>query len=903
MYSYNNKRKRNNNRSVKIMKQRFCLFFVLCVLCSAVFAQSSMISISRDARLNRSVQLGGKAGVLFYSKASDLVISTTVNKDHVVSTPRISGNMYVYEMVLDISTGRDRVFNVSKKGSVISEKTGQVLLKANEYTAFNVDIVDKPIYMELSDEGGHYILHGNGWALIEINSEIRITPNYNPRLKLEHRSSRSMAGVYVDSLIINVEALQSLSARLETVRKELNRLNAEYDNLLAQNTSESVLNRLDRKIKEVETTVSSLSKELDELSYISVKGDGTNERVIDAEEILALKSKDKRKYNVILQSKPHGGSAFARPFVTSQYVLFKVTPQNALVELDGQTLDVADGTATKRMPFGTYSYRVQAPRHAVKSGTIVVNDPNAKHIVNITLEPQYVNAKFSVANNAEIWIDEQKRGTGSCTLELGYGTYLVECRLPGYKSSIQEIQIGRNSATGTIALNPPIPIYGSVDINTTPADAEVWIDGKQVGTTPMLLSECIVGEHKLRISKLGYKDYTGNLTIKEGQTTTSSIALEKDLATIKNSPIVQSDDARIMKFLRGYPNGLRITNDGTAIDSKGSTTFDIKFVDDNHFSVSVYGSTAYSSFSNRRLLMKLSNGSGVVTNDELRRCRYNSFTASFTISGNILTVYLSYTTAAYSSYSLKREYTLKDIEDEEQTPEGAVSPNANVRTFTVNGVSFQMVFVEGGTFRMGSDSGDSDENPVHDVTLSNYSIGKTEVTQALWRAVMGTNPSSFKGDNLPVEKVSWNDCQTFIKKLNAITGANFRLPTEAEWEYAARGGKQSKNYTYSGSNDIGTVAWYYSNSSIKTHPVGQKQPNELGIYDMSGNVLEWCSDWYSSYSRYAQTNPSGATSNGRVRRGGSWYDDAGYCRSTFRGYYAPAEGSVILGFRLALPAL
>lgn len=659
------------------MKQRFCLFFVLCMLCLAAFAQSSMIDVSRDARLNRTAQLGGKAGVLFHSKSPDLVISTTVNSDSKVTLPKALGNnVYEYEMLLDVSGAADRVFKVSKKGSVISTKTGQVLLMANAYVGFNVDIVEKPIYMELSDEGGHYILHGNGWALIEINSEIKITPNYNSKLKLEHRSSRSMAGVYVDSLIINVEALQSLSARLETVRKELNRLNAEYDNLLAQNTSESALNRLDRKIKEVETTVSSLSKELDDLSYISVKGDGTNERVIDAEEILAMKSKDKRKYNVILQSKPYGGSAFARPFVTSQYVLFKVTPQNALVELDGQTLDVADGTATKRMPFGTYSYRVQAPRHAVKSGTIVVNDPNAKHVVDITLEPQYVNAKFSVANNAEIWIDEQKRGTGSCTLELGYGTYLVECRLPGYKSSIQEILIGRNSATGTIALNPPIPIYGSVDINTTPADAEVWIDGKQVGTTPMLLSECIVGEHKLRISKLGYKDYTGNLTIKEGQTTTSSIALEKDLATIKNSPIVQSDDARIMKFLRGYPNGLRITNDGTAIDSKGSTTFDIKFVDDNHFSVSVYGSTAYSSFTNRTLVLKLSNGRGVVTNDELRRCRYNSFTASFTISGNILTVYLSYTTAAYSSYSVKREYTLKDAPTETPTPEVSVSYNA-----------------------------------------------------------------------------------------------------------------------------------------------------------------------------------------------------------------------------------
>lgn len=512
------------------MKQRFCLFFVLCVLCSAVFAQSSMISVSRDARLNRTAQLGGKAGVLFHSKSPDLVISTTVNSDPKVTMPKALGNnVYEYEMLLDVSGAADRVFKVSKKGTVISTKTGQVLLKANAYVGFNVDIVEKPIYMELSDEGGHYILHGNGWALIEINSEINITPNYNSKLKLEHRSSRSVAGVYVDSLIINVEHLQNLHARLATVRTELDKLNAEYDDLLALNTSEGALNSLEKKIREVEATVSSLSKELDELSYISVKGEGTNERVIDAEEILALKSKEKRKYNVILQSKPQDGGATARPSVTSQYVLFKVTPNNAMVELDGQMLEVVDGTATKRMPFGTYSYRVQAPRHAVKSGTIVVNDPKNKHIVNISLEPQYVNARFSVANNAEIWIDEQKRGTGSCTMELGYGTYLVECRLPGHKSSQQEIQIDRNSATGTITLTPPTPVYGSVDINSTPVEAEIWIDGKQVGTTPMFVSECLVGEHELLLKKSGYKDKKLNLLVSEDQTSSVSESLEKGI--------------------------------------------------------------------------------------------------------------------------------------------------------------------------------------------------------------------------------------------------------------------------------------------------------------------------------------------------------------------------------------
>ena len=215
--------------------------------------------------------------------------------------------------------------------------------------------------------------------------------------------------------------------------------------------------------------------------------------------------------------------------VKSQYVLFKVSPQDALVELDDQTLAVTDGTATKRMPFGTYSYRVQAPRHAVKSGTIVVNDPKNKHIVNISLEPQYVNANFSVANRAEIWIDEQKRGTGSCTMELGYGTYLVECRLPGHKPSQQEIQIDRNSATGTITLTPPTPIYGSVDINSTPVEAEIWIDGKQVGTTPMFLSECIVGEHELLLKKSGYKDKKLNLLVSEDQTSAVSESLEREM--------------------------------------------------------------------------------------------------------------------------------------------------------------------------------------------------------------------------------------------------------------------------------------------------------------------------------------------------------------------------------------
>ena len=220
-----------------------------------------------------------------------------------------------------------------------------------------------------------------------------------------------------------------------------------------------------------------------------------------------------------------------------------------------------------------------------------------------------------------------------------------------------------------------------------------------------------------------------------------------------------------------------------------------------------------------------------------------------------------------------------------------------------------MVYVSGGTFTMGGTSeqgsdAESDEKPTHSVTLSSYYICKYEVTQALWRAVMGSNPSNFKGDNLPVENVSWDDCQTFINRLNSYTGRNFRLPTEAEWEFAARGGNYSRHYKYSGSNNLDDVAWHGDNSDNRTHPVGTKQPNELGLYDMSGNVWEWCSDWYGSYSSYSQSNPTGPNSGSyRINRGGGWRYCAEYCRSSYRNSDSPGFRYSGLGLRLVLSQL
>lgn len=224
---------------------------------------------------------------------------------------------------------------------------------------------------------------------------------------------------------------------------------------------------------------------------------------------------------------------------------------------------------------------------------------------------------------------------------------------------------------------------------------------------------------------------------------------------------------------------------------------------------------------------------------------------------------------------------------------------------TVNGVQYCMIKVEGGTFTMGATSeqgsdAEDGEKPTHQVTLSTYYIGRTEVTQALWEAVMGSNPSSFKGKKLPVENVSYNDCKQFIEKLNVMTGQDFRLPTEAEWEFAARGGNQSHGYKYSGSNYLDDVAWFGENSGSETNTVATKRPNELGIYDMSGNVLEWCSDSYAKYTSSPQTNPRGGRGSDRVGRGGGLDYGAKRCRVSYRLNYSPDERYGNLGLRLVL---
>ncbi len=469
--------------------------------------------------------------------------------------------------------------------------------------------------------------------------------------------------------------------------------------------------------------------------------------------------------------------------VYTQMVMFSITPADSkarvtiMREGTGQSEEVfgdidETGGVANALEFGTYTYKVTAMNYHSSEGRFTLNSQADTYEEKVSLRRNGSNITFSVASEADIYINGIKRGTRSWTGILKAGNYTVECRQTNHRPSQQTISVEEDHDQA-FQLVAPDPITGVLSVTSRPLAANIKIDGKDYGTTPRNITDILVGHHSITVSKDGYVSKTEEFDIRESESQRVNVILEK-----------------------------------TAVES---------------------------------------------------------------------------------------------------TPAMNNSPTGD-KTFTVGNVSFTMKPVAGGTFTMGATSeqgsdADDDERPPHQVTLSSYYIGETEVTQALWQAVMGSNPSWQKGSNLPVEKVSWEDCQEFITKLNAMTGQKFRLLTEAEWEFAARGGNKNKGYKHSGSNNIDDVAWYRGNSGSNTYPVKTKQPNELGIYDMSGNVWEWCNDRYDSYSSNAQTNPTGPSKgSNRVFRGGGWGNSARACRVSIRYNYTPDFRNDSLGLRLAMSA-
>ena len=525
--------------------------------------------------------------------------------------------------------------------------------------------------------------------------------------------------------------------------------------------------------------------------------------------------------------------------VNKQYVMFSVQPVNAVVELNGVPLEMdSEGFAEKLMPYGTYQYRVSCTDYHTDAGQVVVSE-QGKADVKVALRPNFGWVNFSGANQYhganvyvdnecigqlplksgaiksgdhkvrvvkalykpyegqvtvtddkvtpfevelmpnfaevtlktapenEIWIDGKLKGQGQWNGTLELGDYVVEVKRASHRTASQVLHVTEILAQ-TIQLPSPTPIYGALDITSTPSRAAVYIDDIKVGETPLIKDKVLVGLHIVTIKKDGYKKSVKTVDVKENATATLSETLT--------------------------------------------------------------------------------------------------------------------------------EYVGEADEDDQIV--GVVEPliQGNRYTYVVNGVSFTMVMIDGGTFTMEAVTNSQQDDK--SVVLSNYAIGETEVTQELWQAVMQHNPANYRGSaHNPVEYVSWNECQKFVTMLNRLTGANFRLPTEAEWEYAARGGQESKGYRYSGSNTVGNVAWYISNSSVTTHPVKSKSPNELGLYDMSGNVSEWCDDRY--YGDSSQSEEA-AMEDRFIFRGGSWSDNDAACRVSMRAKAVARQKKSNRGLRLAL---
>ena len=531
----------------------------------------------------------------------------------------------------------------------------------------------------------------------------------------------------------------------------------------------------------------------------------------------------------------------------------------------------------------------------VNEQTVNVNSADISFRINldpVAARPQYVIFEIE-PKWANVVVDGKNHVPdqyGLVTLVLSNGSYNYSVTANDYYTENGTLQVQGSKIEKRIALWPAfgwLSVPNREDLN----GANIFVDGKHIGTAPLKSDGIKSGTHNVRVMKTMYKAYEGTVVIKDNEVVTFAPKLQPDFADVT---IKAGEGCQIY-----VDNELKGTKSWSGRLASGSHLFESR--KENHRTSSVTKNIIPSS---TNLNFTLADPAPIMGTMNVMS---TPGMADVYVDGKLVGRTPMMHDLLVGSHTIElrkqgfKEYK-QSIRVEENNVVDVVATMAEHKdeTYveTAKGLNLKMIYVEGGTFAMGSNSGESDERPVHNVTLDSYYIGETEITQAQWRAVMGSNPSGNKGDNRPVERVSWHDAQEFCKRLSELTGKRYVLPTEAQWEYAARGGNQSKGYTYSGSNNIDEVAKYGSSGGHSN--VKSKKPNELGIYDMSGNVYEWCSDWRSSsYSSSSQTNPQGPNSgSNRVLRGGDWSDNASKCRVAYRFSSSPSTAIYYYGFRV-----
>ncbi len=573
--------------------------------------------------------------------------------------------------------------------------------------------------------------------------------------------------------------------------------------------------------------------------------------------------------------------------IASQWLVVTTEPTGADIFIDDQPANQTP--YQNELPIGKHTYRLSRDLYLPTAGVVDLT-ADKKETVTVTMKPDFGTLKITTSpeQGATVSLDGQPTGKVTpCTFEqVKSGEHTVTLRLNMYKMATEKVVM---QAGGSINLPVVLaPTFAAVTVTTNPA-SDIYIAGERKGNGTWE-GRLLPGVYNFEAKKEKYTSASEKREVVSGQPLTVTL-----------QPVAKIGTLKVMTT----PVNATITLGG---ENKGTAPATLRnlLIGDYTLTLSLLG------YATTTKTVTIAEGETTQVTETLVNGRAVSITsepagAMLSIDGNPVGQTPYSGSLTFGNHTLQIQLGDKKAERTVSISQSGGETSFSLRfgaqsfTETVNGATIEMVAIKGGTFQMGSNDGGSDEKPVHTVTVSEFSIGKTEVTQAQWVAVMGSNPSSYKGDNLPVEIVNWHDVQVFINRLNAKTGKTYRLPTEAEWEYAAGGGENSRN-KYAGTNSesiLGNYAWYGENGNFTTHVVGTKLPNQFGLYDMSGNVWEWCSDWYDSYSSSPQSNPKGPSSGSkRVLRGGCWVDGWTNCSVSFRDSSTPGARHDDGGFRL-----
>ena len=590
--------------------------------------------------------------------------------------------------------------------------------------------------------------------------------------------------------------------------------------------------------------------------------------------------------------------------VGMDYLVIRTDPSDALVYIDDVYEAGTDGMVQKFLQWGSHNYRVEHPLFHTEAGRAEIGSDGKKEL-SIRLRPAYgyVAVTSLPESGAEVYIDGERVGvTPYKSDRLKSGVYRIRVVKAMYQPLEQEIRINDTETSGCVFDLPAN--FGEITFTAVP-EADIWINNEYRGKGSWS-GRLNTGTYLLEVRQEGYRTLRQTVTVAAGEKRTIPLGSPEPIygmLTITSHPgdaVVKLDGkeyGRTPVLLKDLVIGKYILE----LSKAGYATVHKEVIIEEGKIESVDLRLP----SGRRVSIQ-TDRSGDVLSVDGQRIGLSPHTLELSYGIHIIR-------ADREGNSMEKEIEVCEGEGEQSVELGfgllgrvrwSSSITTDQKQILIRLLG-NMVKVEGSHFQMGATSEQGsdaykDEKPVHTVTLSDYYICKYEVSQQEWEAVMGKNPSSFQGHDLPVEQVSWEDCQVFIQRLNTLTGLNFKLPTEAQWEYAARGGSKSRGYKYSGSKNIIKVGWSnYSRGKI--YPVGQKQANELGLYDMSGNVFEWCSDWYGNYSSTSQTDPAGpGNGSRRVFRGGSWNDVFRFCRVSNRLNGDPGFRSFDLGLRLVL---